>query len=65
MTGHEIGGICAFAIDNPAVKVYCDSSVTRFDKLYPACGSDRSAIEMSVDELLRYSNSMGIIDVCR
>ncbi|MBQ6621288.1 MAG: YbaK/EbsC family protein [Mogibacterium sp.] len=65
MTGHEIGGICGFAIENPKVKVYCDRSVTRFQTLFPACGSDGSAIEMTVDELLRYSDSMGLIDVCR
>ena len=23
-TGHAVGGVCAFAIENPKVKIYCD-----------------------------------------
>lgn len=45
-TGHAIGGVCAFAIENPNVKVYTDESLKRFDTVFPACGSSNSAIEL-------------------
>ena len=62
-TGH--GGVCAFAIDNPKVKVYCDESLKRFETVFPACGSSNSAIEFTCDELFRYSNAIGWINVCK
>lgn len=62
-TGHAIGGVCAFAIDNPDVKIYCDRSLQRFDTVFPACGSANSAIEFTCEELYRYSNAIGWIDV--
>ncbi|MCI7618283.1 MAG: YbaK/EbsC family protein [Firmicutes bacterium] len=64
-TGHAIGGVCAFAIDNPKVKVYCDESLKRFETVFPACGSSNSAIEFTCDELFRYSNAIGWINVCK
>lgn len=64
-TGHAVGGVCAFAVENPKVKVYCDESMKRFDTVFPACGSSNSAIEFTCDELYRYSNAIGWIDVCK
>lgn len=64
-TGHEIGGVCAFAIENPKVKVYCDISMKRFETIFPACGSSNSAIEFTCDELYKYSNALEWIDVCK
>lgn len=64
-TGHKIGGVCAFGITNPNVKVYCDESMKRFDTVFPACGSDNSAIEFTCDELYKYSNALEWIDVCK
>ena len=64
-TGHAIGGVCAFAIDNPKVKVYCDESLKRFETVFPACGSSNTAIELTCDELFRYSNAIGWINVCK
>ena len=64
-TGNAIGGVCAFAIDNPKVKVYCDESLKRFETVFPACGSSNSAIEFTCDELFRYSNAIGWINVCK
>lgn len=65
MTGHAIGGVCAFGIDNPKVKIYCDESLKRFDTVFPACGSDNSAIEFTCDELFKYSNALEWIDVSK
>lgn len=64
-TGHAIGGVCAFAIENPNVKVYTDESLKRFDTVFPACGSSNCAIEFTCDELFRYSNAIEWVDVCK
>ncbi len=63
-TGHEVGGVCAFAIEREDVKVFCDKSMKRFETIFPACGSSNSAIELTPDELFQYSNSLEWIDVC-
>ena len=64
-TGHAIGGVCAFGIERDDVDVYCDDSMKRFETMFPACGSDNSAIELSLDELEKYSKAKGWIDVCK
>ena len=64
-TGHAVGGVCAFAIQNPKVRIYCDESMKRFETVFPACGSDNSAIELTCDELYQYSGAIGWIDVCK
>lgn len=64
-TGHAVGGVCAFAIENENVKVYCDESLRRFATVFPACGSANSAIELTCEELFRYSHALAWIDVCK
>ena len=64
-TNHEIGGVCAFGITRDDVRVYCDDSMKRFETMYPACGSDNSAIGLTLDELFKYSNSIEWIDVSK
>ena len=64
-TGHAIGGVCAFGITNPNVKVYCDESMKRFETIFPACGSDNSAIELDMDEIFKYSKALEWVDVCK
>ena len=64
-TGHAIGGVCAFGIDRDDVLVYCDRSLQRFTTVFPACGSDNSAIELTCGELFRYSKALEWIDVTR
>lgn len=64
-TGHAIGGVCPFAINNPNVSVYCDVSLKRFDTVFPACGSSNSAIELTCDHLYKYSKALDWIDVCK
>lgn len=64
-TGHAVGGVCPFAIENPKVKVYTDISMKRFETVFPACGSSNSAIELNCDELFEYSKSLNWIDVCK
>ena len=64
LIGHSVGGVCPFAI-NDGVKVYLDESLKRFDTVFPACGSSNSAIELNMQELEKYSASLGWIDVCK
>ena len=64
-TGHAVDGVCPFAIENPAVTVYLDESMRRFDTVYPAAGSSNSAIRLTPAELERFSKSAGWIDVCK
>lgn len=62
--GHDAGGVCPFAIkDN--VKVYLDVSLKRFKTVFPACGSSNTAIELTTQELEKYSNYIDWIDVCK
>ena len=42
-TGHAIGGVCPFAITNPAVRIWLDESLKRFATVFPACGSSSSS----------------------
>lgn len=62
--GHAVGGVCPFAV-NDGVTVYLDESLRRFDTVFPACGSSNSAIELTMEELERYSGSAGWVDVCK
>lgn len=64
MTGHAVGGICPFAI-NDGCSVYLDESLKRFDFVYPACGSSNSAIKLTIEELEKYSGYIKWIDVCK
>ena len=64
LIGHAVGGVCPFAI-NEGVKVYLDDSLKRFKTVYPACGSSNSAIELSIEELEKYSNYKSWINVCK
>ncbi len=63
-TGNEIGGVCPFALPEN-VKVYLDISMKRFTTMFPACGSNNSAIELNLDELERISKSCKWVDVCK
>lgn len=64
LIGHAVGGVCPFAV-NKGVEVYLDVSLKRFETVFPACGSSNSAIELTIDELEKYSNYFQWIDVCK
>jgi Cys-tRNA(Pro) deacylase len=63
-TGHAVGGVCPFGLANE-LDVYLDVSMKRFDRVFPACGSTNSAIELTCDELFEYSFAKDWIDVCK
>ena len=64
LVGHEVGGICPFAVEE-RVAVYLDESLKRFETVFPACGSGNSCIELSIGELEKYSNRSAWVDVCK
>lgn len=62
--GHAVGGVCPFAV-NAGVEVYLDQSLRRFDTVLPAAGSSNSCIELTPEELERYAQAVGWVDVCK
>ena len=62
--GHAVGGVCPFAIREEAT-VYLDESLKRFETVFPACGSSNSAIELTIEELEKYSGFTAWINVCK
>ena len=64
LVGHGVGGVCPFAVKE-GVRVYLDRSLKRFETVFPACGSSNSAIELTLEELERYSGFVSWVDVCK
>lgn len=64
LTGHQVGGVCPFAV-NDGVQIYLDTSLKRFETVFPACGSANSAIELTPEELEQFSRAAGWVDVCK
>ena len=64
LIGHAVGGVCPFAV-NEGVTVYLDESLKKFTTVFPACGSSNSAIELTMEELERYSLYKEWVDVCK
>lgn len=64
LVGHAVGGVCPFAV-NDGVQVYLDKSLKRFETVFPACGSSNSAIQLTIEELEKYSGFTSWVDVCK
>ena len=62
--GHGVGGVCPFGI-NGGIELYLDVPLKRFETLFPACGSDNSAVELTPEELERCSCAKDWVDVCK
>ena len=58
------GGVCPFCLPE-GVPVYLDVSLKRFDIVYPAAGTDHSAVRLSIPELESSSKALGWVDVCK
>lgn len=63
-TGYAVGGVCPFGVKE-GVSIYLDESLKRFSTVLPAAGSSNSCVEMTCEELERYSGARGWVDVCR
>ena len=64
LTGHAIGGVCPIGNPTP-LTVYLDISMQRFESVFPAAGSGNSAVEMTCEELEKYSGAKEWVDVCK
>lgn len=65
-TGHAVGGVCPFALpEDGRTKVYLDTSMQRFETIFPAAGTASSAVELTCEELAQASGSQGWVDVCK
>ena len=62
--GHAPGGVCPFEIKE-GVDTYLDVSLKRFETVYPAAGSDNSAVALSIEELEKHSHYKDWIDICK
>lgn len=62
--GHQVGDVCPFGI-NEGVEVYLDKSLQKYKTVYPASGSDSSAVKLTIQELEQASNYQKWIDVCK
>ena len=63
LVGHQVGGVCSFAVKEN-VKVYLDNSLKKHKTVFPACGTPASAIELTPEEMEKYStNFTSWIDV--
>lgn len=64
LTGHPVGGVCPF--DNPpGATVYLDTSLQRFETVFPACGSANTAIEVTPEELFSLAEAKDWVTVTR
>ena len=64
LIGHAVGGVCPFAV-NDGVTIYLDDSLKRFDVVYPAAGNDKSCARFGIDELEKYIDTAGWVDVAK
>lgn len=64
LIGHAIGGVCPFGV-NKGVNIYLDRSLTRFDYVYPACGSANSCIKVTLNELEHITGCNEYIDISK
>ena len=64
LIGHSIGGVCPFGV-NDGVTVFLDESLKLHETVYPAAGTDHSAVRLTIAELERACPAAEWIDVCR
>ena len=62
LIGYDVGGVCPFDV-NPTAAGYLDESLKRFEHVYPACGSDNSAVKLTPEELEQLTGAAWV-DVC-
>lgn len=50
LVGHAPGGVCPFGVREDT-EIYLDESLRRYERVYPAAGDARSAVELTIPEL--------------
>ena len=64
LIGHAVGGVCPFGV-NEGVTVYLDESLRLHETVYPAAGTDHSAVRLTIAELEAACPDAVWVDVCR
>lgn len=64
LTGHPVGGVCPFA-NPPGATVWLDTSLQRFETVFPAAGSPDSAVELTLPDLEQLSHAAGWVTVSK
>ena len=64
LTGHRVGGVCPFGVNPDTAKVCLDASLRRFNVVYPAAGTDNTAVRLTLDEL-EHATGGEWVDVCK
>ncbi len=62
-TGHPVGGVCPFGLENP-LPVYCDVSLQQFAEVLPAAGAIHSAVRISPSRLAELTEATWA-DLCQ
>lgn len=63
LTGHPVGGVCPFGLENP-LAIYCDISLKQYPEVLPAAGAIHSAVRISPDRMAQLTEATWI-DVCQ
>ena len=64
LIGHDIGGVCPFGV-NENVQVFLDESLKLHETVYPAAGTDHSAVRLTIAELEQACDYEAWVDVCK
>ena len=62
--GFAPGGVCPFAYKE-GVTAYLDDSLKKYETVFPAAGSANSAIEVTIEQLEKFSGYTEWVDVCK
>ena len=62
ITGHPVGGVCPFGLENP-LSVYCDVSLKQYAEVLPAAGAIHSAVRISPDRMAELTSAKWV-EVC-
>ena len=63
LTGHPVGGVCPFGLENP-LDVYCDASLQQYEEVLPAAGGTHSAVRISPQRMASLTAATWV-DVCQ
>lgn len=61
-TGHPVGGVCPFGLENP-LTIYCDISLRQYKEVLPAAGATHSAVRIAPERLAELTAAKWV-DVC-
>lgn len=63
LTGHPVGGVCPFGLENP-LDIYCDVSLQQYEEVLPAAGGTHSAVRISPQRMASLTAATWV-DVCQ